>query len=160
MFDHDGLDRFELDYGECEDFEGLEPDDVSEQNSEGIASAMHGAVALLHALHTQRAAVPAALTSWQAVYGTALLEPDPGDLEDQFRARRPRTIPAAFMAGAAAMGEALGGPASALLGQQLAAHARIESELVKRLAEVTGRPVHAVLAYLDEWAAAETDDGY
>jgi hypothetical protein len=155
MFDHDGLDRDELDY---DGFDELDPDDFREQNGDGVASAVHGAVALLHSLHTERAAAPAALASWTAVYGTALVEPDLGELEDRFRARRPQTILDAFMAGAAAMGDAISAPTSVLLSQQLAAHVRLETELVKRLAQVTGRPVHAVLAYLDEWAAAETEE--
>ena len=160
MFDNDGLDWDELDWDELdyEGFDELDADDFQEQDGEGMASAMHGAVALLHSLHTERAAAPAALASWTAVYGTVLVEPDLGELEDRFRARRPRTILDAFMAGAAAMGDAMSAPTSALLSQQLAAHAALESELVKRLAEVTGRPVHAVLAYLDEWAVAEAGD--
>jgi hypothetical protein len=146
MCDQDGLDRDEL-----EDHSGYQP-------SEGVASALHGAVALLQSLHAQRAAVPAALASWQAVYGTAVIEPNADDLQSRLRARRPQTIPDAFMAGASAMGEAMSSPTSVFLGEQLAAHVRLENELVHRLAEVTGRPVQAVLAYLDEWAAAETGE--
>jgi hypothetical protein len=148
MYEHDGLEWHELGN---ENF-------TNEQGGDGIASAMHGAVALLHTVHSDRAGRAAAMASWTAVYGTNFVEPDLDDLQDQFRARRPATIPDAFLAGAVAMGDAVSGPTSALVSQQLAAHVRIETELVRRLAEVTGRPVGAVLAYLEEWAAAEEPD--
>jgi hypothetical protein len=151
-FDHIGLG------GERSADDQVSAGQHSEENNEGVASAIHGAVALLQSLHADRAAVPAAVESWAAVYGTATVEPDLDDLQHEFQARRPRTIPDAFMAGAVAMGDAISAPTSVLVSQQLAAHVRIEAELLKRLAQVTGRPVRDVLAYLEGWAAIETDD--
>ena len=126
------------------------------ENTEGVASAIHGAVALLQSLHADEAAVPGAVASWAAVYGTATVEPDRDELQREFRARSPRTIPDAFMAGAVAMGDAISAPTSDLVSQQLAAHVKIENELLKRLAEATDRPVRDVLTYLEEWATIET----
>jgi len=127
-----------------------------DDNREGVASAIHGAVALLQSLHADRAAVPAAVASWAAVYGTATVEPDLDELQHEFQVRRPRTIADAFMAGAVAMGDAISAPTSDLVSQQLAAHVRIETELLSRLAEATDRPVRDLLAHLEEWAAIET----
>ncbi|GAA3394579.1 hypothetical protein [Cryptosporangium minutisporangium] len=127
-----------------------------DENREGVASAIHGAVALLQSLHADRAAVPAAVESWAAVYGTATVEPDLDELQHEFQARRPRTIADAFMAGAVAMGDAISAPTSDLVSQQLAAHVRIETELLERLAQATDRPVREVLAHLEEWATIET----
>lgn len=151
-FDHLGLGWDETGYGQ-----GGHPiiDDIDEG---GVASAIHGAVALLGTLHADHATLPAAVASWAAVYGTAMVEPDLDELWHEFEIRRPRTIPDAFMAGAVAMGDAISAPTSTLVSQQVAAHVRIEAELMTRLAEVTGRPVHDVLAYLETWAAVETDD--
>ncbi|SHN44628.1 hypothetical protein [Cryptosporangium aurantiacum] len=129
-----------------------------DENNEGVASAIHGAVALLQALHADHEAVPAAVTSWAAVYGTATVEPELDELQQEFRARRPRTIADAFMAGAVAMGDAISGPTSDLVSQQLAAHVKIETELLERLAQATDRPVRDVLAHLEEWATSETVD--
>ncbi|GAA0237160.1 hypothetical protein [Cryptosporangium japonicum] len=127
-----------------------------DENTEGVASALHGAVALLQSLNADEASMPGAVASWAAVYGTATVEPDLDDLQREFRVRRPRTIPDAFMAGAVAMGDAISAPTSDLVSQQLAAHVKIENELLKRLAQATDRPVHDVLTYLEEWATIET----
>jgi len=146
-FDHIGLgdnsehDRFQADRAE---------------NTEGVASAIHGAVALLQSLHADESAVSGAVASWAAVYGTATVEPDLEELQHEFRVRRPRTVADAFMAGAVAMGDAISAPTSDLVSQQLAAHVKIETELLKRLAQATDRPVRDVLAYLEEWATIET----
>ncbi|MFI5959303.1 hypothetical protein [Cryptosporangium sp. NPDC051539] len=128
----------------------------SDENKEGVASAIHGAVALLQSLHTDRAAVPAAVASWAAVYGTATVEPDPDDLQREFLLRRPRTVADAFMAGAVAMGDAISTPTSDLVSQQLAAHVKIETELLRLLAQATDQPIREVLGTLEEWAAVET----
>ena len=146
-FDHIGL-------GDLTDHD--RPTSGRDENTEGVASAIHGAVALLQSLHADEAAVPGAVASWAAVYGTATVEPDLDDLQHEFRVRRPHTIPDAFMAGAAAMGDAISGPTSDLVSQQLAAHVKIETELLKRLAQATDRPVQDVLTYLEEWASIET----
>ena len=139
-------------------FDHVGLDDEKSRTNEGVASAIHGAVALLQSLHTERASVPGAVESWAAVYGTATVEPDLEDLQHEFRVRRPLTIADAFMAGAVAMGDAISAPTSDLVSQQLAAHVKIETELLTRLAEATDRPVRDVLAYLEEWAAIETSD--
>ncbi|TQS42465.1 hypothetical protein [Cryptosporangium phraense] len=125
-------------------------------DKEGVASAVHGAVALLQSLHADRATVPAAVASWAAVYGTATVEPDPDDLQREFLLRRPSTVADAFMAGAVAMGDAISTPTSDLVSQQLAAHVKIENELLRRLAQATHQPIREVLSNLEEWAAVDS----